>query len=269
MKRAIFVHQSRIADLVLTLKFDDFVAPADKTYIFYSGDSEQHLLSVLALHDIDTSNFEILLDRHYWNSTQCRVQVYQFGGWIYQQLLKLWALDTLPWDDVLLIQDCDTFLTEYYNWHDATMFYVPNRTAPQDYDQWNQLLVGQDFSVQPRRLYVSEFMPVTKSAWLTLKQRIEEQHDMPWLEAMHRIFERNTVPHVQIWFSEYELLGNWSQKQRPTQVIPQRRFEMRESDWRQNLHTLPNYNAVCNYSQIPLGQVGSFAQNIRSMLVDQ
>ena len=116
--RVIFLHTNRVADLILTLKFDHFLVPKpEKTIILYGPhDLSFDLIDVLKQHNIDTSTFEILPDHYMWQDKNIEVDIYQFGGWISQQFIKFIALDTLNYQSHILIQDCDTFNIVPYHW---------------------------------------------------------------------------------------------------------------------------------------------------------
>lgn len=284
--RAIFLHTSRVNDLLLTLKFDKYLCPAaDTTYIFYgphwpcdNGDMslslEQYLTQLFIQHEIDSTKFVILPDWHLWKATSLPVDIYQFGGWISQQFIKLLVLDFLEYD-YILIQDCDTFSIRPYCWINSeqiNMYGLLNTSHSDEYYQYITDFTG--YSRQTTHCLISEFMPTSKTNWNKLKDCIEKKFSMHWIHAIYKEFSKHqeNFSNQQIWFSEYELLGNWNLIcSNKNQIIEQKRFELRNhKNWLNGIQHLQDYNCVCLYpSFINQSNVFAVEQTLIKLLVDK
>lgn len=260
--RAIFVNADRISDLILTLKFDQFLSPCPiPTHIFYGPwDPEVSIQNAMHRHKIDSQNFEIYRDQELFVSNPPSIDIYQFGGWISQQLLKFIVVDRLDYD-VLLIQDCDTFCIEPYRWWTApdqlTMYYLTDRPLERNYDEFVKTITGQPG--QAGHPLMSEFMPVMKKHWQDLKTKIERDFAMDWLAALHQMFCQQPVG-PQIAFSEYEVLGNWNLLCHPfVQLQEQKRFNL-TPNWRNRIKELATCNCIANNGSVPLDQVSVTAE---------
>lgn len=271
------MHTQRVADLLLTLKFDRFLYPRpDKTYIFYGPqDLDLDLDQMLNEHNIDTSTFEIMPDRHMWNNRALEVDIYQFGGWIGQQLIKFLSLDLVDYQDCVLIQDCDTFNVQPYTWitNNCPQLYVRENTDHSvGYYEYVKKFTGQERQVP--HCFVSEFMPVLKTDWIELKNQIESIYQQSWLTAMHGQFVVDSAKHRNpnpllppIWFSEYELLGNWAVYKNPKiNLVPQKRFDLTHYN-KNKITTLTDFNCVCNSGAITLNEVDEFANYINRLIL--
>jgi hypothetical protein len=211
MIRLFFVAGTRIADSILTLKFDHFLAPQpDQTYICFGGAKTIDLLKIYQDHGIDTSNMKVINDNQLIaQSPNPEFDYRKFGGWITQQFFKLIALDQVDSDRVL-IQDCDTFSLspyQYFNGSNPRYYVIENTTQSLEYYQYVKKFTGKER--QTNHCFVTEFMPVLKKDWVALKDQIEQIHGCNWLLAFDQIFSADFSNKIdQIWFSEYELLGN-------------------------------------------------------------
>lgn len=266
------MHSSRIADLILTLKFDRYLDPLpDKTFLFYGPfDLKEDLTTVLERHGIDPDRFNIQADYKFWAKSPPCVDIYQFGGWISQQLIKFIVTDSLDFD-FLLIQDCDTFSLRPYQWltanYDPVLLVLPNTSHDLNYYRYVETFSG--YPRQTSDCFVTEFMPVSKKNWTSLKKRIENIHGQPWLRSLHSVFEKDQRDDSQIWFSEFELLGNWQLVCDPnTRRIAQKRFETRK-DWKARLPEITDHTFFCNYAQVDLLEVDLLSKTIQNLLVDQ
>jgi hypothetical protein len=219
MIRLFFVASSRIADSILTLKFDHLLDPRpDQTYIYLGCRQPIDLLQIYRAHGIDTSTMKVILDQQLINQSSIpNFDYYKFSGWIAQQFFKLLALDQVN-SDCVLIQDCDTFsLTPYRYFDESTPRYyvIENTTQTLDYYQYVKKFTGQER--QTNHCFVTEFMPVLKKDWVALKNHIEQTYGCHWLLAFDRVFSASLSPTgtPPIWFSEYELLGNLGLQKNP------------------------------------------------------
>jgi len=224
MIRLFFVAGSRIADSILTLKFDHFLDPQpDQTYICFGPDHNREPIDLLQIyqdHGIDTSNMTVVFDQQLMERQLLpEFDYYQFSGWIAQQFFKLLALDQVNSDRVL-IQDCDTFSLTPYRYFDGSTpryYVIENTTHSLEYYQYVKKFTGQER--QTSHCFVTEFMPVLKKDWVALKNHIEQTYGCNWLLAMAQVFSAdvNASPDNSppIWFSEYELLGNLGLQKNP------------------------------------------------------
>jgi hypothetical protein len=219
MIRLFFVAGTRIADSILTLKFDYFLDPQpDQTYICFGGADTIDLLKIYQDHGIDTSNMEVINDNQLIpQSSNPGFDYRKFGGWIAQQFFKLMALDRVNSDRVL-IQDCDTFSLVPYQYFDGSTpryYVIENTTQSSEYYQYVKKFTGKQR--QTNHCFVTEFMPVLKKDWVALKDQIEQTHGCNWLLAFDQIFSADLINNKTdlIWFSEYELLGNLGLQKNP------------------------------------------------------
>lgn len=268
--RAVFMHNSRLADLVLTLKFDRNLIPLpDYTIIYYGPhDATVDYLAVLNDYDIDCSALEIVPDWHLWGSEPLPIDLYRYGGWIAQQLIKLMAVDHLCHRyDLILIQDCDTFNIKPYHWVDndnrLQLYALFDTSQSPEYYSYVEQFTGQPRQTQ--HCLVSEFMPISKQSWFGLKAYLE-RGGQNWLKTFDMAFSQNT--NEQIWFSEYELLGNWNLWQdQSVSIIEQKRFEL-SKNWQKKLYTLSSCNVIANCSAIDLDDIDYWVEKFHSISVD-
>jgi hypothetical protein len=223
MVRLFFVAGSRIADSILTLKFDHFLDPQpDHTYICFGahgGGEPIDLLQIYWKHGIDTSKMTVIFDQQLMDQHLLpEFDYFQFSSWIAQQFFKLLALDQVNSDRVL-IQDCDTFSLTPYRYFDGSTpryYVIENTTHSVEYYQYVKKFTGLER--QTSHCFVTEFMPVLKKDWIALKNHIEQTYGCNWLLAMAQVFSAdvNVEPSFpSIWFSEYELLGNLGLQKNP------------------------------------------------------
>jgi hypothetical protein len=218
MIRLFFVAGGRIADSILTLKFDHLLDPQpDRTYIHFGSQQPIDLLKIYQDHGIDTSDMEVVYDQQLMSQISIPdFDYYKFGGWITQQFFKLMALDLVNSDRVL-IQDCDTFSLTPYQYFDGSTpryYVIENTTQSQAYYQYVKKFTGQER--QTDHCFVTEFMPVLKKDWIALKNQIEQTYGCHWLLAMSQVFSADLkLKTDRILFSEYEMLGNLGLQKNP------------------------------------------------------
>lgn len=237
--RLIFCGQGKLGDLLKTLQYDSNLRPKfDHTYIIYGPhklpfDFNPVLTEVEHNPDEFTIVNDTVLFNHY-NLLERNIDLYKFGGWITQQLVKLLALDYFN-HDRMLIQDCDTFVLksntyEYFK-DSKPVLYKHQSKFVSDYCRYVKLFTGIEYtSTDP--CYVSEFMPVTNAIWNDLKSKIESIHNKWWFDALYDQFDSdaNVNPGSQIWFSEYELLGHWIVENYEHDTVVQRRLDILNND---------------------------------------
>lgn len=267
--RALFLHTELVESLILTLKFDRFLDPQPtQTYIFYGPrDFDFELFPLLQSYGIDTSTFILVKDREMWQCNSPPVNIYQFGGWISQQFIKFLSLDYINSAGPVLIQDCDTFNIKPYTWidnNDICLYYTNDQSHTSEYYSYLKTFTGR--SRDHEHSFVSEFMPVRSQDWQAFKQYIEHNYCTNWIEYIYNTFVEDSQKVEQIWFSEYELLGNWALQQNPqTKLIEQHRFLLK-GNFKERLDTIPNYNVICNYMAVNFNEINEFEQKINSYI---
>ena len=249
-----FVGQGRVSESVITLKFDRFLSPQpEHTFIYYRLTQDQHdLLALYKHHGVDTSQITVIDDQSLLQQQNILVDVHEFGGWVYQQLLKLIALDACDATEII-IQDCDTFVIKPYtcfNNSDPVPLVIKNTSHSKEYYEYYTKFTGRTRTTSD--CFVTEYMPITKSHWHTLKTTMENIHGSTWLLAMTDQFRRDSLTTPFLWFSEYELLGNWIRHCDPGLVtVPQIRLTVTDADFKYfsthgNLpYDLSEYNSIC------------------------
>jgi hypothetical protein len=225
MIRLMFVGKGREAESILSLKFDCFLDPApDHTFVYYGDDvsgytinreSNIDLLSKYKEFGIDTSKITVVPDKQLLANID--VDIYKFGGWIAQQFIKFLALDSCT-DNHILLQDCDVFAIKTYKYFENDLpvpLVLPKESHSPEYYTYITKLLGIDR--QTEDCYVTDFMPVNKNDWISLKAQIEKMHNKQWFGAIYDMFVADypSAPNNKIWFSEYEILGNWAKFKHP------------------------------------------------------
>lgn len=264
---------SRFSDCVLTLQFDQFLAPAPTHTHIYIGPATvdlEEMTNLLQLHyGIDIGCITLHSDQELIDKSGCHLDWRRFGPWIFQQILKFMAIDQCP-DTEILIQDCDTFAIQPYNYFEQglpVLLHIPFRDESPEYYQFVQDITGQPR--QTPHCFVTEFMPLLSSDWTSLKAQLESQYQLDWLGALHHALtiEQNRIGKRQVWFSEYELLANWILLSRPqTKLKEQRRFEIINRDWDDVLNHTGDANFFCNYNQTTLDDVTWLGHEIKRRL---
>jgi len=270
--RFLFVHTNRIPESVVTLSFDRFLVPKPtKTYVLYGPDfsiTKEFIEEKYNQYGIDTSNFIIQSDIDFLvehNLHEEYKDIYKFGGWIAQQLFKFVAIDTCK-EDHMLIQDCDSFAVKpyhYFNNRSPNVFLTKNeKHSPQYYYYLQRLL---NITKQTQDNFVSEFMPITRSLWLSIKWKIKDRIGLDWYHSMLDEFSKDKSE--QVWFSEYELIGNWYmhlQKHIGVTFIEQKRCE----------HTpeklnLDKHNCLTQIRQLEFEDVDNIIKTIEQKINEQ
>jgi len=261
MHRLFFIHQDYVADSVLTLRYDHYLQPEIKnTTIYYGTDNrEQTLLNTFKQFEIITDKMSVVLDCDLVNPycSPLNINIYQFGGWISQQLLKLIALDQCD-SDQILIQDCDTFAIQkstFFRNNLPVCAVVPTLT-PKRYNEYYSQITQLDCNVDS--CFVSEFMPVLKTDWINLRNRIEDIHQCHWLQALCNLFKQDVEK--QVWFSEYQMLGLWAKNQHPNlETFIQNRLYLNKVEFNSLMFT--NHNFACNGCFFSLSELETLLSN--------
>ena len=285
MTRLMFVGCHRIIESVLTLQFDRFLIPVPKQTIIYlepiPRDNSLFRVDLLALYrsfGINTDRFRLILDPPVDPDANFR----QFGPWIGQQLLKLMAIDACT-DDEILLQDADTFAVKPYHYfkeNETITFVLPGETHTIEYFEY----VTKFLNI-PRQYpgsFITEFLPIKKSDWLSLRTQIEKIHNKSWMQAMIDQFSKDRQVTNPLWFAEFEMLGNWFMYKHPDmRTIQQKRYSLNDrslNEYRkygiikQNM-PFPYYNCIClklydNQGQLTLNEVSTLVDYLNLSIQD-
>jgi hypothetical protein len=182
-------------------------------------------------YNIDTTGFVYIADQDlvdaYPQINNWQLTGEYRGSWLFQQALKLACIDQVD-ADLVFLQDADAFCNVPYRVlsnNQLNLFYVPNTNHAPGYYQAVQNITGHA-RVTPHS-FVCDMMPVYKTDWISLRNTISSRSDMHWLDTVIDQTPWDYVAGVK-WFSEYELLANWTLTQRPdTSLAIQHRFEVK------------------------------------------
>ena len=253
VSRILFLARYRVPHACMALQFDHNLVGIDRT-IIATPMSRDELEPVWDQYRIDSSRFSYVSDSEIYQRYP-EVNNWVFpddyrGWWLRQQAIKLAYLDMLN-DDVMLMHDADTFMTEPYACFvngKFNMLVLPN-TRQESYNGVFEAITGLPH--QSPHCFVTELCAVRKIDFACLRHHIEQRFPgKKWLDAIiDAVPGMPTVPpwgtgNIIKWFSEYELLGNWATHRGHMTLQAQRRFEY------DSLHKLTNfstkYNAVCD-----------------------
>ena len=251
--RVMFLAKYRVPHAVFAMQFDRFLQGIDYT-IIATPLTRDELEPVWAKYNIDSSRFHYVHDNIIYQKYP-EVNNWIFpddyrGWWLRQQAIKLAYLDLLN-EDVMLMHDADTFMTQSYN------PFVNNRlnmlalmnTRQDSYNGVFEAITGLPH--QSKHCFVTELCAVSKMDFACLKHHIEERFPKKkWLDAIiEAVPGMPTVPpwgngNIIKWFSEYELLGNWATYRGRLTLQEQRRYEYN------SLHKIGGFNnqhnAICD-----------------------
>lgn len=226
--RITLIEKNRLLDAAITFRHDRFLHPEiDRTMIYTNADVS-FAKDFLARHQVVVDNFVFVDDQSVFD---CDTALQDLSSYIrthlMQQVIKLHALDTID-DEKLLIQDSDTWRIHPYHFFSGNhprVLMLPNQTQMIEYEQYLNKFTG--LSRLTQHCFVTEFMPILKSDWLKLKKKIEDHCKMPWLDAFKEIFMQDKMSGEYLYFSEYEILGNWLLHLRPDlAMIEQKRLSV-------------------------------------------
>jgi hypothetical protein len=220
------------------MQFDHMLKGIDRTVIS-SPVPKEELWPVFARYGIDTRHFDYLPDQEFlpkYPEIENWVIPGDYRGfWLRQQALKLSVVDYLD-DEVVLLTDPDTFMTEPYRCYNNGLlnYLILANTTHGSYNGMMEGIVG--IPRQTPHCFVTEFVPCLRSDWLALKSTLEQKYSQHFLDAMiENCPGMPTVPpwgngNLIKWFSEYELLGNWAVSRHTVDFQEQRRFEYNSLD---------------------------------------
>lgn len=211
----------RVGSACLSLQFDRYLDSFDTTYVV-SPLQANRLDSIFNRYGIDTANFVYLTDKDVeaqvpqvrnWNLPED----YR-GSWLYQQALKMAVLDSLD-HDMTLIQDADTFCVAPYSCEidgRINLWHLPNISHAWGYYESLRQVVG--IPRQTEHCFVCDMQPVKRDDWRALRDLVGQRHSRHWLDAMIDFTPWDYVANCK-WFSEYEMLGNWTVHRNPDHVL--------------------------------------------------
>ena len=253
VSRVLFLARYRVPHACMALQFDHNLVGIDRT-IIATPMSRDELEPVWDRYRIDSSRFSYVNDSEIYRRYP-EVNNWVFpddyrGWWLRQQAIKLAYLDMLN-DDVMLMHDADTFMTEPYICfanNQFNMLILPN-TRQESYNGVFEAITGLPH--QSPHCFVTELCAVRKLDFACLRYHIEQRFPgKKWLDAIiDAVPGMPTVPpwgtgNIIKWFSEYELLGNWAVHSGNVNYTEQRRYEY------DALHKIadfdPKFNAYCD-----------------------
>ena len=213
-----FVGWHRIIESVVTLQFDRFLIPKPDQTIIYLGpipkDNPLYGVDLFELYrgfGINTECFHLVLDPPVDPSANFR----KFGDWIGQQFLKLMAIDACT-DNEILLQDADTFAIKPYHYfkeNETVTFVLQGETHSPEYYEYITKFLG--IPRQNLDSFVTEFLPIKKSDWVSLRTQLEQIHHKGWMQSMIDQFSKDYQVTKSLWFAEFEMLGNWFMYKHP------------------------------------------------------
>ena len=260
--RLLFIGQGREPDAMQTLKYDHMIKDIGDTIIYYGPEDRDTdwILPAMEKEGIDTSRFTIHLDAELRNKQDKHIikDFYTYGGWISQQIIKLLAIDRCE-AELILVQDCDTYLLKKHKFFDNLYNPVPMVERNKSCHPHFYLFVEEILKIkrQTQDSFVTEFMPITKTSWNSMVKHIENTHGKHWLDAIFDTFEKvarlprpidDDEPIYQdqetrlTRFSEYEILGNWQVHNDPNMVL---QSQVRFNNDKVDLIPDEKYNAYC------------------------
>ncbi len=251
--RAVFVGGYRMGHAIMSFQFDHFLEGIDKTYIV-SNIAEKHYNETLRKYVDDPSRFVYVNDQELIDAYPEILNWDQPGDyrgtWLKQQALKIACLDYFK-DEKILIQDPDTFaITPYqcFNGNTPNFFVLPETTHSPGYYSVIENSLG--IQRQTTDCFITEFLPFLKEDWITMRQQLEQRNGKHFLDAIidncHREAETNLI-----WFSEYEILGNYVLTKRNIDRTVQRRCEIRNINDSNEMSKLNSVDYNCYVDACP------------------
>lgn len=244
--RLIFCGTYRLPVACLSLRFDHNLQGIDRTIFITPGDPRR-ARNILQYNHIACEDWIFLRDSdieaHYPDLRHWRIDDDPRNTWLFQQGLKLAALDFLG-TDITVIQDPDTWMIRPYSVlqnQRLQLLSVPAYTEF-NYQGLTQHLLG--VPDDDNRTFVTEIHAVRQQDWQELKSTLQRRHAGPWLQTLIR--ETPVRSDGLKWFSEYHVLGNWACSRGAVDLIPQHRHEIHDIS---QLAQIPeSCNAVCDVS---------------------
>jgi hypothetical protein len=177
VSRVLFLAKYRVPHAALAMQFDHNLVGIDRTVIA-TPLTRDELEPVWANHGIDSSRFTYVNDKEIYRRYP-EVNNWVFpddyrGWWLRQQAIKLAYLDMLN-DDVMLMHDADTFMTEPYTCFangEFNMLILPN-TRQESYNGVFEAITGLPH--QSPHCFVTELCAVRKIDFECLRHHIEQR----------------------------------------------------------------------------------------------
>lgn len=251
--RLIFCAPYRIPSACLSLRFDHNLIGVTRNIIVCPVPTKV-LFKILSSYGIDTNRFEHVHDGEllycYPEINKWVIEGDYRGNWLMQQAMKLASLDYFKFK-VALIHDPDTFMIQPYECIDNTKMMKMLALEDTDENSYKEVLpavLGIDR--QTSHCFVTELLPVDKTDFHLLKNKLENMHNTDFLSSIiDHVPATKTVDGTNQlkWFSEYEFLGNWTLTQRPVNYMFQSRFSFTKIDDLEHVD-VTEYNSICDQS---------------------
>jgi hypothetical protein len=225
--RILFSGTYRLPVACVSLQFDHNLVGIDRTIMVTPSDPRR-VRMILEYNGIDCKEWTILhdndIEKAYPDVRRWMLPDDPRNTWLFQQALKLAAMDMLG-TDITVIQDTDTWMTKPYQCHHdgrPNILYIPDYHDG-SYQGLTERLLGIPWD--HHRSFVTEVHAVAREDWLSLRHRVEQLHGRPWLQAMIEETPVNEQDGLR-WFSEYHVLGNWSMYRKNADFTAQHRYEI-------------------------------------------
>lgn len=253
VSRILFLARYRVPHAVFSLQFDNYLQGIDRT-IIATPLTREELEPVWQRYNIDNTKFEYINDSIIYDQYP-EVNNWVFeddyrGWWLRQQAIKLAYLDLIS-DDIMLMQDPDTFMIEPYSpmVDDQLNMLALMNIRQESYNRVFESITG--ISHPSPNCFVTELCAVRRRDFLLLKEHVQQRWpDKLWLDAIiDAVPGMPTVPpwgngNIIKWFSEYELLGNWATVCGNVQLQPQLRYEYQSLSYIADFDV--EHNAICD-----------------------
>lgn len=258
--RVMTVGAQRLGNTVISLLFDRYITPVPDKTIILTCLPVDYVQKVLNHYFSNRSDIEVIHDSEL-EDLYPDIKVWTVpgdirGAWLKQQALKMIALDHFD-SDIFLIQDPDTFCIKTYRYFDGNKLYLLSMSDTSQYESY-YVAIEKALGIprQTTSCFVTEFMPVFKQDWVRCRQQIEAITKQPWLVGLLDQVPAEEFKFRQVkWFSEYELLGNWTMYNREVGFVEQVRFQFNSSvEQLKNINS--NHNCICDKG--PNGQTRGY-----------
>ena len=244
--RMIFCGTYRLPVACMSLRFYHNLQGIDRTVFVTPGETGR-ARNILQYNRIDCTGWLFVRDQEiesaYPDLRHWRIANDPRNTWLYQQGLKLAALDMMG-TDTTIIHDPDTWMIQpYVPWQGdrLQLLTVPAYTE-YNYQGLTEHLLG--VPDDNNRTFVTELHAVRREDWLALRHTVTQRHGGTWLEALIR--ETPVRSDGLKWFSEYHVLGNWAMSRGDVDLIPQIRHEIHNIGELADIP--PEATAICDVS---------------------
>lgn len=252
--RLLFLAKYRVPHACFSMQWDHMLQGIDYT-IIATPMTKDELEPVWERYQIDSANFVYRSDSEIY-SAYPQVNDWVFPDdyrtyWLRQQAIKLSYLD-LVGEDVMMIQDPDTFMVQPYTpYKDGRLNLMSLLNTTQG--SYNGMFESITGIPRPTpHCFVTEFVPVRYRDWIALREHLQQRWPHKhWLNALiDATPSMATIPpwgngEMIKWFAEPELLGDWAVVQGDVDYFEQRRFEYDHLE-KISMFNPSLFNAVCD-----------------------